>query len=272
MPEPDETDVDRLLETLRERVEQRRHDGGYPPGLEQDLDNHFAHLAGERPVSASFAMDQLALSLEELRRTAYSRENIITTSRIPGGGFAHRLIAKAVARQIQGVLDQAQQQSQQVARAMTLLGDVTNLLADEYDQRVLQQLDDFRVRLTEQQRELNNMASRVEEVTARIPGVAIDTWYGADAFTAHFRGDEIDMHARYGEIAKQFAGCDPVLDIGFGRGEFLELLRDLGIDAMGIEVEPALVESARAAAACAPTKAVPSSTSALCPTTRSADW
>jgi len=36
-----------------------------------------------------------------------------------------------------------------------------------------------------------------------------------------------------------------VLDIGFGRGEFLELLRDLGVDAWGIEVDPALVESAR---------------------------
>jgi 2-polyprenyl-3-methyl-5-hydroxy-6-metoxy-1,4-benzoquinol methylase len=36
-----------------------------------------------------------------------------------------------------------------------------------------------------------------------------------------------------------------VLDIGFGRGEFLELLRDLGIDAMGIEVDPGLVHAAR---------------------------
>ena len=48
------------------------------------------------------------------------------------------------------------------------------------------------------------------------------------------------MADTYADLAALFRGCDPVLDVGFGRGEFLELLRELGIDAYGIEIDPQL--------------------------------
>ncbi len=65
---------------------------------------------------------------------------------------------------------------------------------------------------------------RVSEIAARVPGAGLDPWYEADAFNAHFRGDADDITNRYRDLAARFVGCDPVLDIGFGRGEFLELL------------------------------------------------
>jgi 2-polyprenyl-3-methyl-5-hydroxy-6-metoxy-1,4-benzoquinol methylase len=40
-------------------------------------------------------------------------------------------------------------------------------------------------------------------------------------------------------------GCDPVVDLGFGRGEFMELLVELGVKVHGIESDPQLVASAR---------------------------
>jgi 2-polyprenyl-3-methyl-5-hydroxy-6-metoxy-1,4-benzoquinol methylase len=245
-PNDESYDLEQLIATLAARVEQRRRDGVYPPGLEQELDAHFARLTGPRPATPSFTMDEIEEAVADLRHFVFARESISTESKVPGGSMLHRFIAKAVARQIQGVLEQSQDEAQRVASTIALLAGVTNTLADAYDQRVLQQLDDLQRRLAEQQRERNVLAARLDEIAARVPGVALDTWYTDDAFTAAFRGDEVDIHARYGDLAALFEDCGPVLDIGFGRGEFLELLRDLGIDAMGIEVDPGLVHEARA--------------------------
>jgi 2-polyprenyl-3-methyl-5-hydroxy-6-metoxy-1,4-benzoquinol methylase len=125
------------------------------------------------------------------------------------------------------------------------MAEATRLLSDAYDSQVLQQLDDLQVRLAEAHRTLNAQVAKVDEIGARMPGIAVDAWYSPDAFTAHFRGVTDDMAARYADLAELFVGCDPVLDIGFGRGEFLELLRDLGVEASGIEYEQVLVDLAR---------------------------
>ena len=54
------------------------------------------------------------------------------------------------------------------------------------------------------------------------------------------------MRDRYRDLAQRFAGCAPVLDIGFGRGEFLDLLGEIGVEAGGIEVDADLVHAAAA--------------------------
>src|SRR5262249_43313420 len=121
----------------------------------------------------------------------------------------------------------------------------TSMLADVYDKRVLQQLDDLQTQLAQEQDEMQRVLTSLREVVARVPGSGLDTWYSADAFNAHFRGDADDITERYRDLAARFAGCGPVLDIGFGRGEFLRLLAELGVEARGIEVDPELVEWAR---------------------------
>ncbi len=243
---PDAPDLDALLAELRARVDQRRRDGFYPPGLEQELQTHFEQIVEERPPTPSFTMDELEVALADLQKYAYSRGRIVTDSNLPGGSVVHRTVAKAVSRQVQGVLDQVQEQSLRVAHALTLLVDVTNTLTEAYDRRVVQQLDDLQARLAEQQRELHSLVARLDDVAARLPGVAVRTWYPYEDFASSFRGEFVSIADRYGALAARFAGCSPVLDIGFGRGEFLDLLRELGVDACGIEVDPTLVSAARA--------------------------
>ena len=143
------------------------------------------------------------------------------------------------------MLEQAREQSLRVAHTLALVARVTDIVADGYDKRVLQPLDDLQLQLAEERRALNVAMATVEEVAARVPGVAVDTWYTADAFAAAFRGEVDTMGSRYGDLARLFVGCAPVLDAGFGRGEFLVLLRDLGVNAYGIEIDATLVESAR---------------------------
>jgi 2-polyprenyl-3-methyl-5-hydroxy-6-metoxy-1,4-benzoquinol methylase len=244
-PDIDQPDIDQLLATLRDRVERRRLDGAYPPGLEADLDDHFRRLTGGRPPTPSFLLAELDQAVGELNTFVYRRDVIATESSLPGGSALHKVIAKGVARQIQGVLDQAQDQSHRIARTIDLIAGATNLLAESYDTRVIQQLDDLQVELAAQQRQMQEMLTGLGEVVARVPGAGLDTWYHPDAFNAHFRGAADDITNRYRDLAARFVGCEPVLDVGFGRGEFLELLRELGVDARGIETDERLVEWAR---------------------------
>jgi 2-polyprenyl-3-methyl-5-hydroxy-6-metoxy-1,4-benzoquinol methylase len=239
-------DLESLLKTLRDRVELRRRNGDYPPGLEAELDRHFERIMGDRPPTPSFLLAELDQSLDDLSHFEYRRDSISTESRLPGGSALHRGVAKSVARQIQGVLEQAQDQSHRVVRTIALMAKTTNMLAEAYDTRVIQQLDDLQIQLAEDQDKMQALLLQMSEVVARVPGSGIDAWYAADAFNAHFRGPADDIASRYRDLAERFVGIEgPVLDIGFGRGEFLELLGELGVVARGIESVPVLVESAR---------------------------
>lgn len=64
------------------------------------------------------------------------------------------------------------------------------------------------------------------------------------AFENRFRGDREDLRERLAGYVDLLAGLAPVVDLGCGRGEFLELLRERGIAARGVE------GNAQAAAAC----------------------
>jgi len=80
------TSVDGLVDRLRAQVEQRRRDGEYPPGLEEDLDAHFRELAAARRGARS-----LREHLEALRESsAFARERISMSSRVRAGSWLHR--------------------------------------------------------------------------------------------------------------------------------------------------------------------------------------
>lgn len=64
-------------------------------------------------------------------------------------------------------------------------------------------------------------------------------------FEDQFRGSTDDISRRLTEYVELFAGQSDVLDIGCGRGEFLDLLRARGISARGIDVNQAMVEASR---------------------------
>lgn len=74
---------------------------------------------------------------------------------------------------------------------------------------------------------------------------ALESWK-YPAFEAAFRGSEADVRDRLGTYVPLFAGAADVLDIGCGRGEFLELLRTAGISARGLDLNLEMVEICRA--------------------------
>jgi O-antigen chain-terminating methyltransferase len=64
-------------------------------------------------------------------------------------------------------------------------------------------------------------------------------------FEQRFRGSSEEIAARLKKYLPLFAGCKEILDIGCGRGEFLELLKADGQQAMGIDLSDSMLEIAR---------------------------
>jgi SAM-dependent methyltransferase len=65
------------------------------------------------------------------------------------------------------------------------------------------------------------------------------------AFENRFRGPVEIVRERQRRHAARFAGTDFVADLGCGRGEFLELLRDQGVTAIGVDASAEMVAIAR---------------------------
>ena len=65
------------------------------------------------------------------------------------------------------------------------------------------------------------------------------------AFESRMRGST--EHVRHAQRAyvEDFRDAAPVLDVGCGRGEFLELLREAGIEARGVDADADMVAYAR---------------------------
>jgi len=60
-------------------------------------------------------------------------------------------------------------------------------------------------------------------------------------FEELFRGSRDDTKGKQSKFVKYFEGCRNVLDIGCGRGEFLELLVEHGISGRGIDIDEDMV-------------------------------
>lgn len=89
-------------------------------------------------------------------------------------------------------------------------------------------------------------ATAVAEPASRPPsdGQVLDA-YKYVGFEDQFRGSVEDIRARMCDYLPLFAGASDVLDIGCGRGEFLQLLAGQGVTARGIDINHEMVEVCR---------------------------
>lgn len=94
-----------LQEELRATVRRRREAGEYPPDLERDLEAHFQRMVGRSAAGADIERQLQAVDAA----AQVGRHRITTDSRLPGGSALHTAVARAVARQTDGVLDQVRE-------------------------------------------------------------------------------------------------------------------------------------------------------------------
>ena len=84
--------------------------------------------------------------------------------------------------------------------------------------------------------------ARRPELTTRLdrstmPLAGLDPEFDYAGFEDRFRGSEHDIKERQRIYVPYFEGRENVLDIGCGRGEFLELLLERGVKARGVDID-----------------------------------
>ena len=243
-------ELDALIDEIRRRVADRRRSGFYPEGLEDDLDAHFRRIVTHRRGAATEAVRESLLDLDA--QSHFSPDRIPTETRVPGGDTVHRIVGKLTARQTQGALQQVQEFSDALRSSLRLIVEALEEPGDHQHAELAAQLDAVWERLAAWERgpvdsaaALGDLRRRVEALEASDQARRFIPTYTAEAFEAAFRGSDEELKTRYRDLAELVAGHAPVLDIGCGRGEFLELLGSLGAEARGIEIDPVLASHGR---------------------------
>ena len=113
-------DVDALVAQLQAKVEERRRNGFYPPGLEDDMDLHaqrmLHHLRPTPDLRACLRQVEAALPFDAGR--------IPAVSGVPGGELIHKTVAKVTTRQTQGALAEVEAFARPVRDALVAIVDV----------------------------------------------------------------------------------------------------------------------------------------------------
>jgi len=113
---------------------------------------------------------------------------------------------------------------------------------EQWREAALRSLGELEERLTRVERRGAGAASAPATVAAQPAATAVPDYF---AFEARMRGSTADVRERQRPYVEDFRNAAPVLDVGCGRGEFLGLLRDAGIEARGVDADADMVAYAR---------------------------
>ena len=241
-------DVDDLIEDLKARVEQRREQGAYPPHLEEDLAFHFQRIVQNRP---SRERTEIGAPLARAAAAAsFGIGRIPVDSEFPIGQTLHKAIARLVSRQTAGICRQVQDFAAPVVESLGELTAAIEELRQEVRVEIASHLDTLYEHIAAYERVLLGPLQHIEELTRRVERAELQSrfepWYEAAEFEERFRGTQDELLDRYRDLAERLVPYGPVLDFGCGRGEFLMLLVERGVEASGVEIDPQLVKVAAA--------------------------
>lgn len=80
------------------------------------------------------------------------------------------------------------------------------------------------------------------DVEAKVPAAVAAA---SMRFVDSFRGERAEILGRVSEYVPLLKSAAPVLEIGCGRGELLEVLREAGVEVRGVDNDPAMVAACR---------------------------
>jgi 2-polyprenyl-3-methyl-5-hydroxy-6-metoxy-1,4-benzoquinol methylase len=119
-------------------------------------------------------------------------------------------------------------QRDDAARARSLVGEVEERLT----------------RLERRDRTAGDGVARPVTVAAQPAAANLPDYF---AFESKMRGSTDEIARRQAAYVEDFRDAAPVLDVGCGRGELLQLLHDAGIEASGVDADADMVDFARGA-------------------------
>ncbi len=212
----DPIDLDALMAEVRERIREKREKGIFGPDVDALLR---VPLPGGRRIFADDLQDPLASLAEALdEEVEYDPR-----SRKPLVGSLITVARRAVIGLVRWWLGAILERQERINR----------LLAAAYDYEG-QMAPRFGARLERLERDWKEW--REHMVAANLHSVY---------FQARFGGDEPVIRRQSEAFLDLFAGRKRVLDLGSGRGVFLELLRDNGIGGYGVDLDPRMIAECR---------------------------
>ncbi len=235
MADPPLIDVEALVEDLRGRVARARAEGGYADDLSGE------RLLVPAPVARVRFRPELAYSTKPLigRPLTAVKKVLMRLTVHPFDDLARQTDAGIGAVEASA---QAAIHAEAGARER-VQADVAGLLARiEGIESALERLQ-LPARLARLERRPREAApARDAPAAAAAPAAASDSGVDYLAFEARFRGSEETVRERQEVYRPVLGGRSRVVDLGCGRGELLEMLRDAGVSAYGVDTEPDFVD------------------------------
>lgn len=162
------SDIDQVLSDIRTRVAERRKNGDYPPGLELQLEAEFRGVVNRERRDWNASRSRLARQMDRVSEAFLCVTGIASVeSRIPGGSFAHRFIAKLTGRQVQGIAAQIRTASTELVELVRIIAELQQAQEDA-DRRLVAHLAKSTL---DHLATIDHLAILVSELERRIDGL-----------------------------------------------------------------------------------------------------
>jgi SAM-dependent methyltransferase len=207
-----------LQAEIRERVQRKRANGAYSDDVRAALE---LPLPGGRALFSDELGDPLPALQDTLAEEAVYDAN--SRRRFVGAPITlgRRIVIGLVRWWVAAITDRQERINQLLARAVIDLRDAPS---PQFDERL----------------------ARLEGEWRRWRGDEVAADLESKYFAARFSGDEQVIRKQSEAFVDLFRGRTRVLDLGSGRGTFLELLRDKGIRGYGVDPDAKMNEAVRA--------------------------
>jgi 2-polyprenyl-3-methyl-5-hydroxy-6-metoxy-1,4-benzoquinol methylase len=198
--------------------------------------------AGRRAEEAEARIrEEFRAALEGLRREFEEREG--------------RIAQEAIERETRLAAELGERIDHLAARleALERLSGRAEEVGRGLEERIAHRLDEVRMRVLRAERRLRslgapsdvNVAPRVDGAAESTQATSLDGVFDYFMFEHRFRGSVEDIKRRQSAYLDLFRGRTNVLDLGCGRGEFVEVLGEAGVPVRGVDSNRDMVEFCR---------------------------
>ena len=215
----EEIDVEKIMERIRENIRKRKEEKSYSEI--QDL----LKEKGFEPTSIGLGRDELRHSLHAANMTwdVQIRQPILSYRRYVGRFLVkvRRLLQREIRWTVDPIINRQEYFNASVVRSLNALVEWM-----ENQQRMQRQMSEDLSMLTTEQPKDRSTRLKINLLS----------------FEEKFRGSSNEVKRKLSSYLDYFKECRDVLDIGCGRGEFLELLKENGIGGRGIDIDEKMVQ------------------------------
>ena len=258
----EEIDVEDITRKIRENIKRRK--GAYPedkeqllgqPGEQVSLCHQMGQVADGRENNLVIWADEIEKDLRYINSNWDIQNNsyFIDSHRPHTGKFlikGRELVHGEVKRYVDPMIWKQKEFNVSVARTLN----ETAKKISEISQRTIEINDEISAQVkavvSAMNQEIENRAwlantldrkiDNYQNIDVPVPTKELELNYFH--FEEQFRGSTADIKRQQMAFVHYFEGCKNVLDIGCGRGEFLELLQESGIGGQGVDLDSNMVD------------------------------